>query len=158
GLVAISFGIITNYIITERVAEALGQRQSTLKDHIVVIGLGDVGTRVTEELHRIGEPVLAIERSADHEAVPSLQDSIHVLIGDATGESTAKPPNIEQARPVIVTTTNDLDSLRIAHQAEMLNPNLRAVIRIYDSTLAHKLGAGFGIESTVNAPQVAAAS
>lgn len=158
GLVTITFGIVTNYIVSERVAEALGHRQSGLKDHVVVIGLGDVGTRVAEKLFRIQEPVIAIERAADQETVAVLQDNIHVIIGDANRESTLQLANIKEARAVIVTTTSDVDSLRIAHQAEMLNAKLRAVIRIYDSSLARKLGAGFGIEQTVNAPEIAAAT
>jgi Trk K+ transport system NAD-binding subunit len=157
-LIAIFFGIITDYIVSARVEQALGRRKSSQTHHVIVIGLGDVGTRVTEELHRIGEPVVAIDRDAEHESVPQLQDRLHVIIGDADRESTLDQANIRQARAAIVTTTNDLDSLRIAHQAEMLNPRLRTVVRIYDSTLAHKLGGGLGIDRPVNAAATAAAT
>ncbi len=157
-LIAIVFGIITDYIVSVRMEQALGRRTTRLTHHIVVIGLGDVGTRVTEELNRIGESVVAIDRDAEHEPVAALQDRIHVILGDANRESTLRHANLAQARAVIVTTTKDLDSLRIAHQAELLNPNLRTVVRIYDSALAHKLGGGLGIHRAVNAGAVAAAT
>jgi voltage-gated potassium channel Kch len=157
-LIAILFGLITDYIVSQRVAQALGQRQTKLTDHTVVVGLGDVGTRIVEELERIGEPVVAVERDADHEAVPTLQDHLHVIIGDANKESTLLQVNIRQARAVIVTTTNDLDSLRIAHRARMFNPELRSVIRLYDSALARKLGGELGIDRAVNAAATAAAT
>src|SRR5262249_18501869 len=57
-LVAILFGLITDYIVSARVNQALGRQRVHLTDHIVVIGLGDVGTRVAEALRRIGEPVV----------------------------------------------------------------------------------------------------
>ncbi|HZO86887.1 MAG TPA: NAD-binding protein [Chthonomonadaceae bacterium] len=157
-LAAIVFGIITDYIVAVRVEQALGHRTTSLTNHIVVIGLGDVGTRVAEELHRSGEPVVAIERHPDHESVPALQDQMHVIIGDANRDSILQQANVARSRAVIVTTTNDLDSLRIAHQAEMINPKLRSVIRIYDSELADKLGVGLGIDRAVNAAATAAAT
>jgi Trk K+ transport system NAD-binding subunit len=157
-LVAIVFSLVTDYIVSSRVEQALGRRKTPLEDHIVVIGLGDVGTRVAEELHRVGEGVVAIERDADHEAVPGLQDHIQVIIADANRESAMNQANFSHARAVIVTTTDDLVSLRIAHQAETLNPRLRTVVRIYDSSLADKLGRGLGIDRAVNAAQTAAAT
>jgi voltage-gated potassium channel Kch len=157
-LIAILFGLITDYIVSQRVAQALGHRQTKLTDHTVVVGLGDVGTRIVEKLERIGEPVVAVERDADHEAGSTLQDDLHVIIGDANQESTLQQANIRQARAVIVTTTDDLDSLRIAHRAGMFNPDLRTVIRIYDSALARKLGGELGIDRAVNAAEVAAAT
>jgi len=157
-LVAIVFSLITDYLVSARVEQALGRRTSTLEDHVVVVGLGDVGTRIAEELHRVGEGVVAIERDQDHESVSGLQDRMQVIIGDANRESAMKQANFSKARAVIVTTTDDLTSLRIAHQAELFNPKLRTVVRIYDSALAHKLGSGLAIGRAVNAAQTAAAT
>ena len=157
-LVAAWFGIITDYIVSARVEQALGRRSTDLRNHTVVIGLGDVGARVTEELHRIGEPIVAIDRTNEHAAVSLLQDRLHVIIGDAYETAILKQANIAQAHAIIVTTTNDLDSLRIAHQAESMNPALRSVVRIYDSSLAQKLGIGLGLDRTVNAAAIAAAT
>ena len=158
GLVAIVFSLLTDPIVSARVEQALGRRKTALTDHIVVVGLGDVGTRVAEELHRAGEAVVAIERDPDHESVPMLKDRIQVIIADAKRESAMQQANLARARAVIVTTTDDVVSLRIAHQAETFNPKLRTVVRIYDSALADKLGRGLGIDHTVNAAQTAAST
>ena len=157
-LVAIFFSLVTDRIVTARVEQALGRRKTPLTDHIVVVGLGDVGTRVAEELHKAGESVVVIEKDAEHEAIPGLQDHIQVIIADANRESAMQQANFAQARVVIVTTTDDLVSLRIAHQAETFNPKLRTVVRIYDSALADKLGPGLGIDRAVNAAQTAAST
>ena len=158
GLVAVAFSLLTDHIVSTRVQQALGRRTTSLSGHSIVVGLGDVGTRVAEELHRAGEGVVAIERDAEHEAVPALQDRMQVIIGDANRESTMRQANFAQARAVIVTTTDDLASLRIAHQAEAANSNVRTVVRIYDSELAGKLSKGLGINRTINAAQAAAAT
>jgi voltage-gated potassium channel Kch len=157
-LVAIFFSMVTDAIVAARVEQALGRRKTPLSDHIVVVGLGDVGTRVAEELHRAGEGVVAVERDAEHEGIQSLQDHIQVIIADAHRETAMQQANFAQARAVIVTTTDDLISLRIAHQAEMFNPKLRTIVRIYDSALANKLGSGLGIQRAVNAAQTAAST
>lgn len=157
-LVAIVFGLITDTIVRTRVDQALGRRLTKLTDHLVVIGLGDVGTRVAEELRRTGRPVVAIERDPQQEGLPTSTDWFQVIIGDASRDSVLTQANVAQARAIIVTTSNDLASLRIAHQAEMLNPNLRSVIRIYDSSLANKLADSLGIDAAVNAAATAAST
>ncbi len=157
-LVAVLYGIITDYIVTLRVDQALGRRPTTLEDHCIVVGLGDVGTRVAEELIGMGVPVVAIEREEDQEAVPTLTDKLQVIIADANRDSTLEKANVRKARAIIVTTTDDLTSLRIAHQAERINPALRSVVRIYDSSLAQKLSDGMGITHTANPAQAAAAT
>jgi len=157
-LVAVLYGIITDYIVTLRVDQALGRRPTTLEDHCIVVGLGDVGTRVAEELINMGVPVVGIERDEDREAVPGLTDQFQVILADANRDSTLEKANVRRARAIIVTTTDDLTSLRIAHQAERINPALRSVVRIYDSSLAQKLSEGMGITHTANPAQAAAAT
>jgi Trk K+ transport system NAD-binding subunit len=157
-LVAIVFGIITDFIVSARVDRALGRRQSDLANHLVVIGLGDVGTRVSEALRRMKQPIVVIERNIDHEAVPSIAEDLYVIVGDASRQQVLEQANMAQARAVIVTTPDDLDNLRIAHLAERHNPNIRSVVRIYDSMLASKLVSSMGIDRAVNAAAIAAAT
>lgn len=157
-LVAIVFGIITDYIVTARVNQALGRRQSHLSNHLVVVGLGDVGTRVVEALQRLKQPIIAIERDINNENAVALADELYVVIGDANRASVLEQANVAQARAIIVTTPDDLDNLRIAHQAERLNPDIRSVVRIYDSILASRIVSSLGIDRAVNAAATAAAT
>jgi Trk K+ transport system NAD-binding subunit len=157
-MMAILYGVITDMLVGMRVDEALGRRPTQLSNHCVVVGLGDVGTRVAEKLLQMGEAVVAIERDPDHEALPTLQDRIQVIIADANRESTLHRANVGAARAVLVMTTNDLDNLRIAHLAEQIQPNVATVVRIYNTSLAEKLAADMHIHGTVNAAGVAAAT
>ncbi len=157
-LVAITFGIITDYIVTARVNQALGRRQSNLSNHLVVVGLGDVGTRVVEALQRLKQPIIAIERDINNENAVTLADELYVVVGDANRLSVLEQANVAQARAIIVTTPDDLDNLRIAHQAERLNPDVRSVVRIYDSILASRIVSSLGIDRAVNGAATAAAT
>ncbi|MCS6775762.1 MAG: NAD-binding protein [Chloroherpetonaceae bacterium] len=155
-LVAVLYGIVTDYIVSLRVEQTLGRRSSHETDHVVVIGLGDVGSRVAEMLHRMRVPVVAIERAPEQEALPALQDLIHVIVADANRESALLQANVPMARAVVITTSSDLDSLRLAHLAGSLNPDARLIVRLYDSRLAQKLGAAIGLDAIVNAAATAA--
>lgn len=155
-LVAVLYGIVTDYIVSLRVEQTLGRRSSHETDHVVVIGLGDVGSRVAEVLYRMRVPVVAIERAPEQEAVPALQDLIHVIVADANRESALLQANVPMARAVVITASSDLDSLRLAHLAGSLNPDARLIVRLYDSRLAQKLGASIGLDATVNAAATAA--
>ncbi len=157
-LVAVVYGIITDYIVTARVNQALGRRQSHLSNHLVVVGLGDVGTRVVEALQRLKQPIIAIERDINNENAVTLADELYVVIGDANRASVLEQANVAQARAIIVTTPDDLDNLRIAHQAERLNPDVRSVVRIYDSILASRIVSSLGIDRAVNGAATAAAT
>ena len=158
GLIAILFGLITDVIVSRRVEQALGQKGLKLTNHVIVVGMGAVGAQVVQELNRLGDPVVAITREADQEAVPELSDVIPVIIGDGNRASVLQQARVDTARAVIATSTEDLRNLRIAHQAESLNPRVRSVVRIFDTALAAKLGAGLSIDTTVNVASTAAAT
>ena len=157
-LVAIVFGLMTDFIVSARVDQALGRRQSHLRGHLVVVGLGDTGSRVIESLRRMKQPVIAIERQMDQEAAPGLTDDLYVIVGDANRPRILEQANVAQARAIIVTTANDLDNVRIAHQAERLQPRIRSVVRITDSLLASKLVDSLNIDRAINAAETAAAT
>ena len=155
-LVAIFSGMVLDYLVSLRVDTALGRKPSGLQDHIVVVGLGDVGKRVAEELTRLNEPVVAIQKNVEDENLSKILDKMTVIIGDAQRESLLRLANIEHARALIVATSSDLESIRIANLAESVNPDIRCVIRINDSELAQKLAMRMKINRTVNAASISA--
>ena len=58
--------IFTNYLIRARLGGALEVRRIPDGGHVVVCGLGNVGFRCVEELVRMGEPVVAVDRVNDN--------------------------------------------------------------------------------------------
>jgi len=153
------FGIVTDYLVSQRFQQALGRPRTTLSDHVVVVGLGRVGHQVALRLHERGEPVLAIERNPDSDFASRLPEEIPVLIGDASQAPLLEQAGVDQARAVVAVTDDDMANLRVAHSAESLNARVRTVVRLFHSSLANKLGPSLlGIDQAINPSQAAAAT
>lgn len=74
----------------------------------VVIGLGRLGTAVSEELSRIGNEVLVID--SDEERVSAVSDIVtHAIIGDATDESVLRSIGVSDFDCVVVAIGEDLE-------------------------------------------------
>lgn len=132
-----------------------------LRDHVVVCGLGHVGYRVVQELHRIGEPLVALERDEQKSFVEEVRAlGLPVHVGDARRDEVLEMTGIARARAVVCATNDDLANLEIALDAKRMNPNIRVVMRMFDQKLAAKVGSALELDeffstSAVSAPLVA---
>ncbi|MCL5284079.1 MAG: NAD-binding protein [Armatimonadetes bacterium] len=155
-LIAILFSMITDFLVTSRVEHLLGHRKTVLSEHIIIAGLGRIGFRVANELADLGEAILGIEKNADSEYVRALEGRIPVLVVEAGLGNLAEQLNAEKARAVVAVSGDDLVNLRIAQRAKKLNPKLRTVVRLFDSTLARKIGKSLGVDRAINPAAIAA--
>lgn len=132
----------------------------TLKDHVVVCGLGHVGYRVIEELRALGEDAVGIEREPS-EFVRTLRDEgVPVHVGDARRDELLAGTGIAKAKAVVCATNDDLANLEIALDAKRMNPNIRVVMRMFDQRLAAKVGGALELDqsfstSALSAPVIA---
>ncbi len=118
---------------------------STLRKHVVLVGLGHLGYRVALKLHELGEQVAVIENNPKADKVSDARNlGIPVINDDATRQSTLEGANIKDARTIILASQNDSMNLQIALKARSMNPNLKVVIRIFDDEFAHALQEQFG--------------
>lgn len=130
---------------------------STARGHTIVIGVGSVGFRVIEELHRMGEQVFAVERSEDGEFLPAARElGVQILVGDARQDSVLRSLNVPQARAVIVATDDDLVNLEVAMDVRELTPEVPVVLRLFDQRLARKVRASLGVEVSFSTSALAA--
>src|SRR5262249_17411486 len=61
--IAVFFALLTNIIVSRRIEESLGRQRITgLSGHVLVIGLGSVGTRVAEQLAAAGSEVVVVDK------------------------------------------------------------------------------------------------
>ncbi|MBL8099956.1 MAG: NAD-binding protein [Anaerolineales bacterium] len=118
---------------------------STMKNHIILIGLGHLGYRVALKLHEMGESIAAIELDPNGSSVNTVRAwGIPVIHEDATRPTTLEAVNVKTARAIIMASQNDAMNLQIALKARSLNPNIQVVIRIFDDDFAHALQEQFG--------------
>lgn len=136
---------------------------STFSNHIVLVGLGHLGFRVTKVLCGLGQDVAAIEMNPDEELTAVTKSlGVPVIPDDARRESALEAAGVPRAHALVVCTQNDSANLQIAFKARKLNPNIRVVARIFDDDFAHSLEENFGIEAMsatgMAAPKFAAAA
>lgn len=136
---------------------------STFQDHIVLVGLGHLGFRVTQKLYELDRDVAVIELNPDEDLIVETQAmGIPVLQDDARREAALQGAGITKARAIILCTQNDSMNLQIAFKARRLNPQLRVVLRIFDDDFSESLEEQFGFRAMsatgMAAPTFAAAA
>lgn len=129
---------------------------STMNNHIVLIGLGHLGYRVTQRLHEMGENVVVVEINlGTHTTVAAREMGIPVIHADARHPGALESANIRDARTIILASQDDAMNLQIALKARSLNPAIQVVIRIFDEDFAHSLQDQFGF-TALSATEMAA--
>ena len=156
--------LLVDLLITARLAAITGGVRGRPRHHVVVCGLGRVGTAVAARLKARGVPVVAIEH--DENAVGVLQArqlKIPVVVAAASNATAQDIAGIGRADAVLAVTDDEAVNLEIALVARNANPGVRVVARVFDHDLAGrverrlKLGATRSV-SMLAAPAFAAAA
>lgn len=159
GLGIVEFGMFT-FTLRYRLNAWNEWMAKTMYNHTILVGLGNVGTRIITELISDGIPTVVItqETEKNTEFVQQMIEDqrVAVVFGDATQFSVLKQANIEKARALIVVTNNDLINFKIATKAKELNPNLRTVIRAFDQDFSQKVTGLFDIDAAISTSAIAA--
>lgn len=127
------------------------------RGHIILCGVGNVGYRTLEELLRLGEQVIAIERDPNCpflDRARSLGASVYV--GDARDEQVMRKLNIAEASAVIIATNDDLANLEIAMDVREIRADVTVVMRLFDQALARKVRGALGVDVSVSTSALAA--
>jgi Trk K+ transport system NAD-binding subunit len=150
-------------VVNARLALALGRLHQPIADHVVVVGLGNVGTRVIRQLHERGIEVVAIDRADPARGTQLARElRIPVIVGDASREETLRAASVQTCRALVVLSTDDVINLEAAINGRHLNPGVRVVLRLFDGDFADRVQRAFHIDvsrsvSYVAAPAFAAA-
>ncbi|GAA5197968.1 NAD-binding protein [Rugosimonospora acidiphila] len=148
---------VVEAVVNARLALALGGLRVPIADHVVVVGLGNVGTRVIQQLHDLGVPVVAIDRLDQARGVQLARDlGIPLIIGDASRVETLQEASAGTARSLVVLSTDDVINLEAALHARSLNRGLRVVLRLFDGGFADRIQRVFGVTSSKSVSYLAA--
>jgi voltage-gated potassium channel Kch len=124
---------VINRLLSSRSIAIIGSRTVPTRDHVVVIGLGQVGLRLCIELRRLGISVVAVER--DPRAVNlrlARAAKVPVLIAHAEDREVLKRLSLHRARALAAMGAEDLDNIEVAIAALAVAPDLRVVLRAGD--------------------------
>lgn len=109
-------------------------------NHVVVMGLGNVGLRVCEQLRERGVPAVGIDRDADASGVAGVRRlGLPVVIGDGTRESTLREAYVQNARALVAVTGDDVPNLESGLIGRSIRSALTVVLRLRDDDLAVRI-------------------
>ena len=158
-IVAIVYAFITDALIRSRLLQTLGRRTvpGSIRDHVIVAGLGAIGFRVALGIQARGVPVVVVETQEDGRFVAAARAAgIPVVIGDARHRELLDDLRIGRARALVCATSDDLVNLSAALNGRALRPDLRVVVRLFDPDFAVRVQHGFGIRFTRSVSELAA--
>ncbi len=120
-----------------------GEAPTSLNDHVILIGYGQVGQIVGAGLMKAGVPFLVVEQ--DEERIIELRSEGVEAFSGVSGERDLLPRlNVRGARILISTLPDPFEAGHIVEHARELNPQIRIVARATNTeTVAYlrKLGA-----------------
>lgn len=136
---------------------------SLYRNHVIVVGVGKVGVQVIKGLVQLRETVVAVECKQDSAFLDEVQDlRVPVITGDGRQVVTLQKAGAARAKAIVLATDDDLANLDAALTARDINPKVRVVMRLFDDTLASKVGGAFQLPaispSRVAAPAFIAAA
>jgi Trk K+ transport system NAD-binding subunit len=110
------------------------------RDHVVLCGLGRIGTQVAETLLRAGSSLVVIDNGPITPFRRALdQLGVTVIVGDSTQPEILLLAGVRQAAVVVVTISHDMPSLKTALAAREMNPAARVVMRLFNLRMAEHL-------------------
>ncbi len=138
-----SLTVVMDYLVSSRMVDPFGERKvqreiDTLKDHIVIAGLGRVGRQAAGELLGSKIPFAIIDPRPEAQHYAHQHGYLHVL-GDASDDEVLLKAGIGRAKGLIVTTGDDANNLYIVLSARVLKADLYIVSRAVDDSSIPKL-------------------
>ncbi|HEY9472953.1 MAG TPA: NAD-binding protein, partial [Mycobacteriales bacterium] len=156
-MVPVVTAAVVDAVVSTRLSRTLGPQPGRIERHIVVCGLGDVGSTVMEQLHALGVPLVGVERDETASGVRLARRlGIPVVLGDASRTETLLAARAEHSRCVLSVTDNDETNLEVGLSTRTLRPDVRVVLRLFDGELARLVESRFGIDISRSVSMLAA--
>ncbi|NJN87120.1 MAG: TrkA family potassium uptake protein [Leptolyngbyaceae cyanobacterium SL_7_1] len=131
-------GLIAENLLSSRLEFFKRRPPIPEQDHIILVGLGRVGQRIANLLHRQKRPLVAITEELDN---ITLVPEIPLLVGNPIAE--LKKANLETARSVILVTDDQMQNLEAAliakETAQQHHRTIDVVVRTSDQRFGANL-------------------
>jgi Trk K+ transport system NAD-binding subunit len=117
-------------LLDRRLVAILGPRAMPRKDHVVVVGLGQVGLRLCMMLRSLDVPVVAVERDLEADNVRrARQYGIPVVIGRGSSRAVLQRLSLARARALVAVTSDEIENIAAAVAGLAIRDSLRTVLR-----------------------------
>jgi Trk K+ transport system NAD-binding subunit len=149
--------VITAIVVGARLTGRVRRTPRPPGGHVIVVGLGNVGTAVTGQLHDLGFDVVCVDNRPDAPGIGmARQLGLPVVIGDAFREETLRAAHLDTCLALVSVTSLDVVNLETVLTARSLREDLRVVLRLTDDDLAERLEKTTGNTISRSVPYLAA--
>jgi voltage-gated potassium channel Kch len=136
-MVAIFTAALVRRLSRPRLTTLFGPRRVPWRQHVLLIGFGQIGFRLAQELQHRGIPVVALERDVDAPCVRlARRAGIPVAIGRGDDREILELLGIRHCSVVAAVTSDDLANVSIGLAANDVWPDLPLVLRLGDGDVA----------------------
>jgi Trk K+ transport system NAD-binding subunit len=137
GLVAIFTAALVRRLSRPRLTTLLGPRAAPARGHVLLVGFGQVGFRLAQELRRRGVAVLGVESDPEAPCVRLARAAgIPVAIGRGDDREVLERLGIARCAAVAAVTSSDLVNVAVGLAASDLAPGTPLVLRLGDGDVA----------------------
>jgi len=121
---------VVDRLLGPRLVGLVGARALPRSGHVVVVGLGQVGLRLCQELQRLGVTVVGVERDPQ---APNLRIAralgLPVVVAHGGDRAVLERLRLHRALALAAVGSDDLDNIAIAVAAHGVAPDTRVVLR-----------------------------
>jgi hypothetical protein len=136
-LVAVFTAALVRRLSRPRLTTLFGERAAPARGHVLLVGFGQVGFRLAQQLQRRGVAVVAIERDPDAPCVRlARRGGIPVAIGRGDDSATLTLLGIGRCAVLAAVTSSDLVNVEVGLAASALAPDVPRVLRLGDGEVA----------------------
>jgi TrkA family protein len=133
GFAAVLTAGLVNRLLASRLTGIVGRSAVPRRDHVLVVGLGQVGSRLCELVRDLGIPVLAIEQNPDAKNVQRAKDQrLPVVIGSGASQRLLRRLSIRRARALAAVTSDEVENIAVAVAARGVRDDLNIALRAGD--------------------------
>jgi CPA2 family monovalent cation:H+ antiporter-2 len=119
--------------------ETIDLPETRLKDHVVIVGCGRVGSFVAQMLRRLGQAFVTVD--LDPARVDAArEEKLPIVYGDATAEPVLEAAGVREARLVILTIPDAIGARLVVGRVRALNPEVHIVARSVSIEELEELG------------------
>jgi Trk K+ transport system NAD-binding subunit len=161
-IVTTILALLTNALVTRRIAQSLGQAAIPgMRDHVVMVGLGAVGVKVLDGLLERGREVVVVEREETNSSLSAARArGVPLVLGDATLARTLDSVNLGQAAAVAIVTSDDMTNIETGLAVrDLLGESwakVPVVLRVFDRELGGRLEENFDFRHVWSTAAIAA--
>lgn len=132
--------VVTALVVGARITGSVRGTPRPRGGHVIVVGLGNVGTRVVGELHDLGFDVVCVDSDPEARGIPMARRlGLPVVIGRGYLEDTLQTAGLDTCAALVSVTSIDSVNLETALHARDLREDLRIVLRLANDDLAQRI-------------------